>query len=66
MPDSMEDLKGQLDVLQDDVDLIKNQIKQSLVDLREFVMASKTVFPVQNSNNLPGSLLLLLLIGNRP
>ena len=46
MVESLEDLKVQLDILQDEVDLIKNQIKQNLVDLREYIMNRQTIFPV--------------------
>ena len=46
MAESIEDMKVQLDILQDEVDLIKNQIKQNLVDLREYIMNRDTIFPV--------------------
>ena len=46
MAEAIEDLKVQLDILQDEVDLIKNQIKQNLVDLREYIMNRETIFPV--------------------
>lgn len=38
------DISERFDALQDEVDLLKNEIKQTLVDLREHMMKGRTVF----------------------
>ena len=38
------DVSERFDALQDEVDLLKNEIKQTLVDLREHMMKGRTVF----------------------
>ena len=53
MDEYSENLKERFDLLQDDVDLIKNQIKQNLVDLREFIMNSRTI-SAGNDQSRPG------------
>jgi len=37
------DLQDQLEALQDEVNLLKNEVKQTLVDLREFIMKDRTL-----------------------
>ena len=39
------DVAAKFEALQDEVDLLKNEIKQTLVDLREFLMKGQTIFP---------------------
>ena len=39
------DVSEKFEALQDEVDLIKTEIKQTLVDLREFMMKERTIFP---------------------
>ena len=39
------DIAERFEALQDEVDLIKIEIKQTLVDLREFIMKERTLFP---------------------
>ena len=39
------DLQDQLEALQDEVNLLKNEVKQTLVDLREFIMKDRTLLP---------------------
>ena len=39
------DVAAKFEALQDEVDLLKNEIKQTLVDLREFLMKDRTIFP---------------------
>ena len=39
------DVAAKFEALQNEVDLIKNEIKQTLVDLREFLMKNRTIFP---------------------
>jgi len=39
------DVSAKFEALQDEVNLLKNEIKQTLVDLREFMMKSRTIFP---------------------
>ena len=39
------DLDEKLEALQDEVNLLKSEVKQTLVDLREFIMKDRTIFP---------------------
>ena len=39
------DVAERYEALQDEVDLLKNEIKQTLVDLRGFMMEDRTIFP---------------------
>jgi len=39
------DVAAKFEALQNEVDLVKNEIKQTLVDLREFLMKNRTIFP---------------------
>lgn len=39
------DVAAKFEALQDEVDLLKNEVKQTLVDLREFLMKGRTIFP---------------------
>ena len=39
------DVAAKFEALQNEVDLVKNEIKQTLVDLREFLMKKGTIFP---------------------
>lgn len=41
------DIAERFEALQDEVDLLKVEVKQTLVDLREFIMKGKSVFPVK-------------------
>ena len=45
MVERSTDLDERLEALQDDVDLLKNEVKQTLVDLREFIMKDRTLLP---------------------
>ena len=54
MDEYSENLKERFDVLQEDVDLIKNQIKQNLVDLREIIMNSRTISPENDQSRHGG------------
>ena len=45
MVERATDLEERLEALQDDVSLLKNEVKQTLVDLREFIMKDRTIFP---------------------
>ena len=44
------DVAEKFEVLQDEVDLIKIEVKQTLVDLREFMMKEQTLFPRATSS----------------
>ena len=46
------DVAAKFEALQNEVDLVKNEIKQTLVDLREFLMKNRTIFP-QNHAPIP-------------
>ena len=39
------DVAAKFEALQDEVNLLKNEVKQTLVDLREFLMKDRTIFP---------------------
>ena len=39
------DVAAKFEALQNELDLVKNEIKQTLVDLREFLMKNRTIFP---------------------
>lgn len=41
------DIAERFEALQDEVDLLKVEVKQTLVDLREFIMKGKSVFPTK-------------------
>ncbi len=41
------DIAERFEALQDEVDLLKVEVKQTLVDLREFIMKGKSVFPTR-------------------
>lgn len=43
------DIAERFEALQDEVDLLKVEVKQTLVDLREFIMKGKSVFPARQS-----------------
>lgn len=43
------DIAERFEALQDEVDLLKVEVKQTLVDLREFIMKGKSVFPAKQS-----------------
>ena len=45
MVERSSDMDERLEALQDDVDLLKNEVKQTLVDLREMVMKERTLLP---------------------
>ena len=48
------DVAAKFESLQNEVDLVKNEIKQTLVDLREFLMKNGTIFP-QVHPSMPNS-----------
>ncbi len=49
------DIAERFEALQDELDLLKVEIKQTLVDLREFMMKERTLFPQASSGVRPPS-----------
>lgn len=47
------DVVERFEALQDEVDLLKNEIKQTLVDMREYMMKDRTVFSQTEAPNRP-------------
>ena len=50
------DVAAKFEALQNEVDLVKNEIKQTLVDLREFLMKNRTIFPQAHAPMPPATL----------
>ncbi len=50
METATTDVQEKLDALEDEVNLLKNEMKQSLVDLREIVMDRRTLFSQRSVN----------------
>lgn len=45
MLDESEQIRERFEALEDELNVLKNEIKQNLVDLREFIMKERTIFP---------------------
>ena len=52
MADTPSELEAQIQTLQDEVDLLKTEIKQTLIDMRELVMKDSNIFARPSSSKV--------------
>ena len=52
MADTPNELEAQIQTLQDEVDLLKTEIKQTLIDMRELVMKDSNIFARPSSSKV--------------
>ena len=52
MADTPSELEAQIQTLQDEVDLLKTEIKQTLIDMRELVMKDSNIFAQPSSSKV--------------
>ena len=52
MADTPSELEAQIQTLQDEVDLLKTEIKQTLIDMRELVMKDSNIFAQPSSTKV--------------
>ena len=56
MADTPSELEAQIQTLQDEVDLLKTEIKQTLIDMRELVMKDSNIFAQPSSSKVNSEL----------